>query len=101
MLVSPHTQWYDGGLVLLAVLLGLDLRLRFAGGITAGDRLLLLVGYLLPLLFGMGETLGFQPMILLPLVSLAWVYDSPTKRVGDCAPQAHSNPASHQPIRVG
>ena len=79
VLISPHTQWYDGGLVLLAVLLGLDLRLHYAGGISTGDRLLLLGGFFLPLLFAMSATLGFQPMILLPVIGFAWVYDSPTQ----------------------
>ncbi len=74
ILVSPHTQWYDAGLLLLSALLVLDARLARAGGVSTAGRAALVAGFCVPPMFGLGETLGFQPVFVLALAGFAWTW---------------------------
>jgi hypothetical protein len=80
LLVSPHTQWYDSGLVLLAVLLGLNDLL--VNGHRPGTTLRagLLAGFLLPPAYSFAVYVGWQPLVLLPTVALAWLLCLPGAR---------------------
>lgn len=80
ILVSPHTQWYDGGLALLAVLLTLNALMKSNQTISTNTRLALLVGFFIAPCFGLAGTIGFQPMILTPAIALAWALDRPPMR---------------------
>jgi len=73
ILVSPHTQWYDVGLVVLPVLLALNDALEGGMSFSPGGRLTLVAGFLLVPLYRWADALGWQPVILLPLLTLAWV----------------------------
>ncbi len=74
VLVSPHTQWYDAGLIVLPVLLALDHRLGVSGKLPNAVRLGLLAAFLLFPLYEPAARYGhFQPLILLPLGVLLWL----------------------------
>jgi hypothetical protein len=73
ILVSPHTQWYDGGLVLLPVLLGIDSCLRQDLAIGVPSRAVLAAGFLLFPLYRLAPTLGWNPLIVLPVCVLIWM----------------------------
>lgn len=75
ILVSPHTQWYDGGLTLLAILLTLNYLLESRRQISVSTRLALLAGFCVAPCFGLAETIGFQPIILLPALALVWTLE--------------------------
>lgn len=77
ILVSPHTQWYDGGLVLLAVLLALNDILAAGQPISTNLRLMLLAGFCLVPLYSQADALGFQPVILLPTLTAIWLLELP------------------------
>ncbi len=72
VLVSPHTQWYDLGLLLLPALLTVDVLLNRDGRLGRLTCVLLAVGLLAPAFFWTGALAGFQPLVLLPLVLMAW-----------------------------
>lgn len=69
--VSPHTVWYDAGLLLVPCLLLLDLRCAGEMHVSAGTRLVLVAAFFLPACFGFGAALGWQPVAALPLAVLA------------------------------
>lgn len=74
VLVSPHTQWYDVGLVVLPVLLALDYRLAVSGAVSAVARVGLLAAFALFPLYEDAARVGhFQPLILAPLGVLLWL----------------------------
>lgn len=73
VLVSLHTQWYDGGLVLLAVLLALNDVLQAQRPIDVSLRLALVAGFLFVPLYRYAELIGYQPVILLPVFALLWI----------------------------
>jgi hypothetical protein len=79
LLVSPHTQWYESGLLLLPVLLTLDQRLRCGAAPRVMMRLLLAAGLFLPMIYDAGRVLGWQPVILLPLGVSAWLAWAPVR----------------------
>jgi len=83
ILVSPHTQWYDGGLVLLPVLLGLDHLRRQGLPIGLPLRAMLVAGFLLFPVYRLAPTLGWNPLILLPAGVLVWMVALTTRRFGD------------------
>jgi hypothetical protein len=72
LLVSPHTQYYDAGLVALAVVLGLDFLAGSGAALPAGLRLALLAGYLAYPIYPLVAWLGFQPLVLWPLAGFLW-----------------------------
>lgn len=86
LLVSPHTQWYDSGLVLLAVLLGLNDLL--VNGHRPGTtlRAALLAGFLLAPAYSLADYAGWQPLVLLPTVALVWLLRLPGARPRSEAP---------------
>jgi hypothetical protein len=71
--VSPHTQWHDAGLLVLPVLLVLNHRLSAGQGLSAAARFGLLAAFALTPFFDLGRVIGFQPLVLLPLLMLAWI----------------------------
>ena len=73
VLVSPHTQWHDSGLLVLPVLLVLNHRLSVGQGVSAAGRFGLLAAFALTPFFDLGQVLGFQPLVLLPLLTLLWI----------------------------
>lgn len=74
LLVSPHTQYYDAGLVALAVVLGLDFLAGSGAALPAGLRLVLLAGYLAYPVYALVAWLGFQPLVLWPLAGFLWSF---------------------------
>ncbi len=70
LLLSPHTQWYEVGLLALPALLLLEAQLRHAGEIGPWPRLALLVGWLGPPLYALGPALGVQPLLAWPALLL-------------------------------
>ncbi len=74
VLVSPHTQWYDAGLVVLPVLLALDHCLVVRGNLSVAARFGLLAAFVLfPLYEPAARSGHIQPLILLPLGVLLWL----------------------------
>ncbi|MCP4593945.1 MAG: DUF2029 domain-containing protein [bacterium] len=72
VLVSPHTQYYDTGLMLLAVLLLVN-RCKASGGSLGGwVRLGLIAAYVLFPAYPLAKSLGWQPLILLPALVFLW-----------------------------
>jgi len=72
LLASPHTQHYDTAVLLLPVLLLLD---RHAARHHPPESVVrggLLAGFFIYPAFMFGRTLGVQPIIVLPLLVLAW-----------------------------
>ena len=71
--VSPHTQWYDVGLVLLVVLLALNYLLTSGQPISTGLRAALLLGFFVVPAYPIAAHLGWQPLAFVPLVMLLWL----------------------------
>ncbi|MEW6250837.1 MAG: glycosyltransferase 87 family protein [Planctomycetota bacterium] len=85
ILISPHTQWYDAGLVLLPVLLALEH--LAARDVHPGLRvhLALAAGFLLFPLYLAAPWLGFQPLTFMPLAGFLWlcqIIDAPATPAG-------------------
>lgn len=72
VLVSPHTQHYDLGVLLLPVLLLLNRQVEDTGDASAALRALLVLGFFAYPLYRLGPALGFQPLVLLPVAVAAW-----------------------------
>ena len=73
LLCSPHLQYYDAGLLVLPVLLGLDYLLRGSANLSLGTRGVLAIGYLTPPLYSAADTLGFQPLFVILVALLVWL----------------------------
>jgi len=72
--VSPHTQWYDVGLVLPVVLLALDYLLTTGQPIGTGLRVALVLGFFVVPAYPIAARLGWQPLAFVPLVMLLWLF---------------------------
>jgi hypothetical protein len=73
MLVSPHLQYYDVGLLVLPVLLAVDGTLRQGGSLSLRARLVLAAGYLLYPLYQLSEAIHFQPLVLWSVSCFVWL----------------------------
>jgi len=100
LLLSPHTQYYDAGILVLPVLIGLDRVLQataealpepvgaaracFTGpGHPSSSaparppstalRICLLVGYFAYPVYGLSQLVGFQPLLLWPVLTFVWL----------------------------
>jgi hypothetical protein len=71
-LVSPHTQHYEAGVLLLPVLLMLDWMIRRGVEITPATRLALVAGFFVYPVYLLAPRLGFQPLVLLPVAVAVW-----------------------------
>jgi hypothetical protein len=85
--VSPHTQWYDVGLVVLAMLLALNHLLTSGEPIGTGLRAGLLLGFLAVPAYPIAAQLGWQPLAFVPLLMLLWLLQV-IRREGQPAPDA-------------
>ncbi|MCP4247931.1 MAG: DUF2029 domain-containing protein [bacterium] len=72
VLISPHTYFYDLGLLLLPALLGLEHLAAAGRSPTPGARVLLAVGFLAFPIFRLAPAIGFQPLLFWPLLLMAW-----------------------------
>jgi hypothetical protein len=72
MLISPHLQYYDAGLLALPALLMVSDLLRRKGSVSRGTRVALAVGYLGYPLHALADTLGFQPLFIGLVALFAW-----------------------------
>jgi alpha-1,2-mannosyltransferase len=95
VLVSPHTQWYDVGVVVLPVLLALNESLQAGQQISTNMRLALLAGFFLVPFYRYADVIGWQPVILLPLLTLLWLLNRRTILL--LAPQ----PSRRAAVRAG
>ena len=83
-MISLHTQYYDGALLIMPVLLVLDWIRRSGQNVSAGLRLALIVlfvGYyplhFLPIWI---EAFRFQPVFLAPVMILCWAVNQISRR---------------------
>ena len=89
VLISPHTQFYDAGLVVLAILLILEHLAAMDRPVSPAAKLLLVLGFVGFAWFRWAaEQLGFQPLILWPLLTLLWSHRL-LAGVGLCSDEAH------------
>ena len=68
LLVSPHLQYYEAGVLALPVLLGVTSVLATGRVPSLGTRILLALGYLSFPVWRLSEAVGFQPLLVLLLV---------------------------------
>jgi hypothetical protein len=73
ILVSPHLQFYDAGLLVLPAALGLDHLLRNRQRPSTTVRVGLAAGYVLFPVYSAVHWLGFQPLVLWPLLMFFWL----------------------------
>ena len=73
MLISPHLQYYDAGVLALPVLLGLDTMLRRGHRPTLAFRLLIAAAYIGYPVYQLAEDIGFQPLFLYLIATFAWL----------------------------
>ncbi len=73
MLISPHLQFYDVGVLVLPVLIGLDDLCARGQQPSESLRGLLCAGYLAFPIYAFSHMLGFQPLILWPLGVFLWL----------------------------
>ncbi|MHC4610656.1 MAG: glycosyltransferase family 87 protein [Planctomycetota bacterium] len=73
LLLSPHTQYYDAGILVLPVILGLDYLLQRGRQPTATLRIALLAGYVLFPIYEVSPALHFQPLLLWPVLTFVWL----------------------------
>ena len=73
LLLSPYFQYYDAGVLVLPVLLGLDYTLQQGRQPSATLRLLLLAGYVLYPIYEVSRTIHFQPLLLWPVLIFIWL----------------------------
>jgi hypothetical protein len=71
-LTSPHTQFYDVGVLVIPVLIGLHCQ-AIGGPLAAGARAVLLSGYLGFAVFHTAAHIGFQPLVLWPIFATLWM----------------------------
>jgi hypothetical protein len=72
LLISPHLQYYDAGLMVLPALLILTHLLRQDGVVGRGSRVALAVGYVAYPLHALGPTLGVQPLFFGLVAMFVW-----------------------------
>jgi len=72
LLISPHSYFYDAGLLVLPVLLGLEQVAAVGQAPSAAIRGLLAVGFLAFPIFRLHSVLGFQPVVFWPLMVMLW-----------------------------
>lgn len=73
LLLSPHTQYYDVGLIVLPVLLLLDEQQQRGQPASLSVRLLLLVGFLAYPIYQVEASWKVpQPLVLWPLLAAVW-----------------------------
>jgi len=72
LLISPHAQFYDAGLLLISVLLIVDTRLRNGGTVSNFSCIVLAVAFLLFPAYLLAQWIGFQPLVLLPVSVWLW-----------------------------
>ncbi|HUU84006.1 MAG TPA: glycosyltransferase family 87 protein [Phycisphaerae bacterium] len=73
VLISPYAQYYDAGILVLPVLLGLDYVLQQGRDPSAKLRLLLVAGYVLYPIYEVSRAIQFQPLVLWPVLILIWL----------------------------
>lgn len=78
LVISPHTQYYDVGILIIPMMIGVDYTLQTGVGISARARAMILIAYLTVSLFipyanTLGRTLHFQPLVLGPILTLVWL----------------------------
>jgi hypothetical protein len=72
MLLAPHLQFYEVGILALPVWLGLETLLSGGPGPSVGLRVLLAAGYFTYPLWKLSEALPVQPFLLLLLAVFLW-----------------------------
>jgi alpha-1,2-mannosyltransferase len=72
LLLSPHLQYYESGILTLPVLLGVASLLEEGWALPLRARGLLAVGYLSFPAWELSETLGIQPLLVLLLAIFLW-----------------------------
>jgi hypothetical protein len=72
MLLAPHLQYYEVGLLALPVWLGLETLLSGGAGPSVGLRVVLAAGYFTYPLWKLSETLPVQPFFFLLLAVFLW-----------------------------
>ena len=71
---SPHAQWYDAGLLLLPVLLGVDAALARRRSLDRPTRWGVAAGFLLVFpLYQVAPRIGWQPVAFVPPLVFAWL----------------------------
>jgi hypothetical protein len=73
MLVSPHLNYYDAGVLVLPVLLGLDHVIARYGVPSVGWRVALVALWASYYSWKLGVILGFQPLVLVLAVVFIWL----------------------------
>ncbi len=73
LLVSPHTQYYDVGILVVPVLLGLEVELERGRPLSTALRGALVAGFFGYEVYTLSEKWGFQPLILWPVVAALWL----------------------------
>jgi hypothetical protein len=83
MLLSPHLQYYDVGIIALPVILCVEAHMDRFGAIPLGMKAVLAIGFLSYPAWQLSETLGVQPLFFLVLAVLLWsrrlAVDSPAR----------------------
>ena len=73
MLVSPHLNYYDAGVLVLPVLLGLDHTIARDGVPILGWRIALVALWTSYNSWKLGVDLGFQPLVLVLAAVFIWL----------------------------
>jgi len=73
LLVSPHLQYYEAGILALPIFLGIDRILKVRPVLPLKIRGILAGGYFLFPTWRWSDTLGIQPFFLLLLATWAWM----------------------------
>ncbi len=73
LLLSPHTQYYDVGVLVLPVMLGLDFMLQQGRSPSTALRLFLVAGFVLYPIYEWSPALHFQPLLLWPMLTFGWL----------------------------
>ncbi|MBW2254182.1 MAG: DUF2029 domain-containing protein [Deltaproteobacteria bacterium] len=73
MLVSPHLVYYDAGLLVLPVLLGLDEVLRRRGDVPWPTRLAVVAAFFLFPAYKAVDVIGIQPLFFVLVVVFLWL----------------------------
>ncbi|MCP4245463.1 MAG: hypothetical protein GY778_00290, partial [bacterium] len=73
LLLSPHTQYYDVGILVLPVMLGLDFMLQQGHIPSMVLRVFLAAGFVLYPIYEWSPALHFQPLLLWPMLTFGWL----------------------------